>query len=46
VTEIYDCSAAPERERLQMDNGAVWAEGMAASLERLDALCTRRPDQA
>ena len=46
VTEIYDCSAAPEHERLQMDNGAVWAEDMAASLERLDAICTQRPNQA
>jgi hypothetical protein len=42
VTEIYDCSAAPESERLDMDNGAVWAEDMAASLERLDAICTQR----
>src|SRR6202046_2736562 len=42
VTEVYDCSAAPEHERLQMDNGAIWAEDMAASLERLDAICTRQ----
>jgi hypothetical protein len=42
VTEVYDCSAAPEHERLQMDSGAVWAEDMAASLERLDAICTRQ----
>jgi hypothetical protein len=26
---------------LEMDNGAIWAEAMAKSLERLDALCTR-----
>ncbi len=45
VTEVYDCSAAPEHERLQMDNGAVWAEDMAASLERLDAICTRQRNQ-
>ncbi len=41
VTETYDCSAAPEHERLEIDNGAIWAEAMAKSLERLDALCTR-----
>ena len=42
VTEIYDCSRAPEDERAQMDNGNVWAESMAETLERLDALCTRQ----
>jgi hypothetical protein len=46
VTEVYDCSAAPEDERLQMDNGAVWAEDMAASLERLEAICTRQGNEA
>jgi hypothetical protein len=45
VTEVYDCSAAPQPERLQMDNGAIWAEDMAASLERLDAICTRQRNQ-
>jgi hypothetical protein len=45
VTEVYDCSAAPEHERLQMDNGAVWTEDMAASLQRLDAICTRQRNQ-
>lgn len=40
VTEIYDCSAAPEDERLEMDNGAVWTESMASTLEMLDAVCT------
>jgi hypothetical protein len=39
VTEIYDCSRAPEDARAQMDNGKVWAESMAKTLERLDALC-------
>ncbi|MGP7999260.1 MAG: hypothetical protein ACLPKI_18385 [Streptosporangiaceae bacterium] len=43
VTEIYDCSRAPEEERIGMDNGSVWAESMARTLERLDALCTRQP---
>jgi len=40
VTEIYDCSRAPEEERAQMGNGRVWADAMAATLERLDALLT------
>jgi RNA polymerase sigma-70 factor, ECF subfamily len=42
VTEIYDCSAAPEHEREAIDNGNIWAEGMAKTLERLDALCARQ----
>lgn len=41
VTEIYDCSAAPEHERLEMGNGSIWAEAMAKTLARLDALCTQ-----
>jgi len=39
VTEIYDCSQVPEDERAVMDNGNIWAESMAKTLERLDALC-------
>ena len=39
VTEIYDCSGAPEDERAGMDNGKVWLDSMARTLERLDALC-------
>ncbi len=39
MTEIYDCSAAPEHERVAIDNGNIWAEDMAKTLERLDALC-------
>ena len=39
VTEIYDCSRAPEEERAGMDNGKIWIESMARTLERLDALC-------
>jgi hypothetical protein len=39
VTEIYDCSRAPEEERVGMDNGNIWVEGMTETLERLDALC-------
>jgi hypothetical protein len=42
VTEIYDCSRAPEDERAEVDNGRIWLEAMAETLERLDALCTAR----
>jgi len=42
VTEIYDCSRAPEQERAGMDNGKVWIESMTKTLERLDALCARQ----
>jgi hypothetical protein len=42
VTEIYDCSQAPEEERAGMDNGKVWIESMTRTLERLDALCAAR----
>jgi hypothetical protein len=41
VTEIYDCSRAPEEKRAGMDNGKIWIESMAKTLERLDALCAR-----
>ena len=44
VTEIYDCSRAPEKERAGMDNGKIWIESMARTLERLDVLC-RKVDQ-
>jgi hypothetical protein len=40
VTETYDCSRAPADERAGMDNGRVWIDSMARTLERLDALCT------
>lgn len=40
MTEIYDCSRAPEDERSGMDNGNVWVESMSETLERLDVLCT------
>lgn len=42
VTEVYDCSHAPERERASMDDGRVWTASMEQTLARLDALCTRR----
>jgi hypothetical protein len=45
VTEIYDCSRVPEEARALMDNGRVWAESMARTLERLDALCARPGSQ-
>jgi hypothetical protein len=41
VTEIYDCSRAPEEERVGMDNGKVWVSAMAQTLDRLDSLCTQ-----
>ena len=40
VTETYDCSRAPEEKRADMDNGRVWIESMARTLERLDRACT------
>jgi hypothetical protein len=45
VTEIYDCSRAPEKARAGMDNGRVWIDAMARTLERLDALCARPENQ-
>ncbi len=36
VTEIYDCSAAPENARAGMRDGEVWAGAMGSTLERLD----------
>ena len=41
VTEIYDCSRAPADARAGMNDGEVWADDMARTLERLDAACTR-----
>ena len=43
VTEIYDCSRAPEDQRAGMDNGKVWIESMTDTLARLDRLCAPRP---
>ena len=45
VTEIYDCSRAPADARADMNDGEVWADGMARTLERLDAACTRTPSR-
>jgi hypothetical protein len=41
VTEMYDCSRAPEEGRVGMDNGRVWVSAMAETLDRLDSLCTQ-----
>ena len=41
VTETYDCSGSPDQVRQAVDNGKVWLEGMAKTLERLDALCSK-----
>ena len=46
VTEIYDCSGAPESERAGMDGGKVWLGSMASTLERLDAICTGATPEA
>ena len=41
VTEIYDCSAAPEKQRVNMQNGEIWARAMGETLERLDRAVRR-----
>jgi hypothetical protein len=46
VTEIYDCSAAPQHERLEIANGTIWAEDMARTLKLLDGLCAGHGMQA
>jgi hypothetical protein len=43
VTEIYDCSAAPDQLRAAVDNGNAWVESMTKTLERLDELCAEKP---
>ena len=40
VTEIYDCSRAPDEDRAHMEDGKIWIEAMTNTLERLDKLCT------
>jgi len=39
VTEIYDCSRAPEDVQAELDCGNVWIENMTKTLERLGDLC-------
>jgi hypothetical protein len=41
VTEIYNCSGVPADARADMSDGEVWADGMARTLERLDAASTK-----
>jgi hypothetical protein len=41
VTEIHDCPSMSANARAGMSDGEVWADGMARTLERLDAACTR-----
>jgi len=38
VTEIFDCTQAPEELRAAIDNGNRWLASMTATLERLDEL--------
>jgi len=45
VTEIFACSRVPEDQRVDIDNGSIWVEGMRQTLERLDALCARQGNQ-
>jgi hypothetical protein len=39
VTEIFDCSRVPEDQRVDIDDGNIWVEGMHQTLARLDQLC-------
>lgn len=39
VTEIYDCSRAPERVRRAVKDGETWRAAMAATLEKLERIC-------
>jgi hypothetical protein len=41
VTEIYDGGSVPDDVREATDDGQAWTDTMAASLERLDEICTR-----
>ena len=45
VTEIFDCSRVPEDQRADIGYGKIWVKSMAATLERLDALCARPGSQ-
>jgi hypothetical protein len=40
VTEIFDCSAAPDELRETVRHGEHWVPAMTESLARLDAICT------
>ncbi len=41
VTEIFDCSSAPEDLREATKNGETWIDGMTVTLARLDSLCSQ-----
>lgn len=43
VTETYDCTAAPASVREAVADGAIWVDAMAATLERLEKICTSAP---
>jgi hypothetical protein len=40
VTEIFDCSSAPEELREATQNGETWIDPMTTTLARLHSLCT------
>jgi hypothetical protein len=40
VTEIYDCSRAPQAAQASVDDGRLWLDAMAATLARLDEVVT------
>ncbi len=42
VTEIFDCTRAPEEGKQAVKGGRAWIDSMTATLDRLDQLCTRR----
>ena len=42
VTEIFDCSSAPEELREATNSGESWIESMTETLARLDSLCNQR----
>lgn len=40
VTEIYDCSQVPAENRIGMEGGRIWIDGMTATLDRLAEVCS------
>jgi hypothetical protein len=46
VTEIYDCSHAPEDLRRVLRNGERWRANMTTSLERLVEICSDDPGES
>ncbi len=41
VTEIFDCTEAPQWLRVAVDDGNRWLASMASTLERLDEQCSQ-----